>query len=46
MLKAIADGKLKPVIDRTFPLEEAAAAQGYFKETGKLGKIVLIPDQR
>lgn len=45
MLDAIAAGKLEPVIDRTFPLEEAAAAQMYFKETGKLGKIVLIPDQ-
>lgn len=45
MLDAIAAGKLEPVIDRTFPLEEAAAAQTYFKETGKLGKIVLIPDQ-
>ncbi|MGX8177860.1 zinc-binding dehydrogenase [Exiguobacterium artemiae] len=45
MLDAIAAGKLEPVIDRTFPLEEAEAAQTYFKETGKLGKIVLIPDQ-
>ncbi|MCK2158307.1 zinc-binding dehydrogenase [Exiguobacterium sp. 17-1] len=44
MLDAIAAGKLEPVIDQMFPLEEAAAAQSYFKETGKLGKIVLIPD--
>ena len=44
MLDAIAEGKLEPVIDRTFPLEEAVAAQSYFKEAGKLGKIVLIPD--
>ena len=45
MLDAIADGNLEPVIDRTFPLEEAAVAQSYFKKSGKLGKIVLIPDQ-
>ncbi|WP_214805712.1 MULTISPECIES: zinc-binding dehydrogenase [unclassified Exiguobacterium] len=43
MLEAIAAGKLEPVIDRTFPLEEAGAAQTYFKEAGKLGKIVLLP---
>ncbi|SFM19148.1 zinc-binding dehydrogenase, partial [Salibacterium qingdaonense] len=43
MLDAIAEGKIKPVIDRTFPLEEARDAQTYFKHAGKLGKIVLIP---
>lgn len=43
MLDAVAEGKLTPVIDRTFPLEEAGAAQAYFKQSGKLGKIVLIP---
>jgi len=43
MLDAISEGKIVPVIDRAFPLEEAAEAQTYFKSTGKLGKIVLIP---
>ncbi|MDQ0300547.1 NADPH:quinone reductase-like Zn-dependent oxidoreductase [Salibacterium salarium] len=43
MLDAIAEGKIKPVIDRTFPLEEARDAQTYFEHAGKLGKIVLIP---
>ncbi|WP_281975176.1 zinc-binding dehydrogenase [Halobacillus litoralis] len=43
MLDAIEEGKIKPVIDRTFPLEEAREAQAYFKNAGKLGKIVLIP---
>ncbi|KUP04069.1 alcohol dehydrogenase [Bacillus coahuilensis m2-6] len=42
MLDAIEAGKIKPVIDRTFPLEEARAAQTYFKQAGKLGKIVLL----
>ena len=41
MLRSIAEGKLKPVIDRTFPLEEA---QAYFKQSGKFGKIILIPN--
>ncbi|MGD6963418.1 zinc-binding dehydrogenase [Fictibacillus phosphorivorans] len=43
MLQAISQGKIVPVIDRTFPLQEAREAQTYFKKTGKLGKIVLIP---
>lgn len=43
MLKAISEGKIKPVIDKRFPLEEAREAQTYFKNRGKLGKIVLIP---
>lgn len=43
MLKAISEGKIKPVIDKRFPLKEAREAQTYFKNRGKLGKIVLIP---
>lgn len=44
MLRSIAEGKLKLVIDRTFPLEEAREAQAYFKQSGKFGKIILIPN--
>lgn len=37
----IANERLKPVVDRVFPMTEAAAAHAYF-ETGKhIGKIVL-----
>ncbi|MGD6816352.1 zinc-binding dehydrogenase [Metabacillus sp. 113a] len=43
MLRAISERKIKPVIDRTFPLEEAKEAQTYFKQSGKTGKIVLLP---
>ncbi len=45
MLAAVSEGKLLPIIDRTFPLEEAAAAQTYFKDSGKMGKIVLLPGE-
>jgi NADPH:quinone reductase-like Zn-dependent oxidoreductase len=34
-------GDLKPVVDRTFPLAEAAAAQQRLEASGQFGKIVL-----
>ena len=34
-------GQFKPVIDRTFPLAEAAAAHRRMEESGQFGKIVL-----
>jgi NADPH:quinone reductase-like Zn-dependent oxidoreductase len=34
-------GRLNPVIDRTFPLAEAAWAQQRLEESGQFGKIVL-----
>jgi NADPH:quinone reductase-like Zn-dependent oxidoreductase len=34
-------GQLTPVIDRTFPLAEAAAAHRRMEESGQFGKIVL-----
>ncbi|MEO8812500.1 MAG: zinc-binding dehydrogenase, partial [Caulobacteraceae bacterium] len=37
----IAAGKLRPVIDRVFPLAEAGAAQDWLEEGTHLGKIVL-----
>jgi len=43
LMDAVSEGKVKPIIDRTFPLEQARDAQSYFKESGKMGKIVLIP---
>ncbi|MDR7071503.1 zinc-binding dehydrogenase [Fictibacillus barbaricus] len=45
MLDAISEGKIKPVIERTFPLEKAREAQTFFKNSGKLGKIVLLPEE-
>ncbi len=34
-------GQLNPVVDRTFPLAEAVAAQQRLEESGQFGKIVL-----
>lgn len=34
-------GSLKPVIDRTYPLADAAAAQQRLEQSGQFGKVVL-----
>jgi NADPH:quinone reductase-like Zn-dependent oxidoreductase len=41
VLKLVAAGKLKPVIDRVFPLAEAAAAHAYLESGQQFGKVVL-----
>jgi NADPH2:quinone reductase len=41
VLPALADGRLRPVIDRTFPLQDALAAQEYMASNTQIGKIVL-----
>jgi putative PIG3 family NAD(P)H quinone oxidoreductase len=38
----IAAGRLKPVIDATFPLEEAAAAHAHLEAGEHVGKVVLL----
>jgi NADPH2:quinone reductase len=39
----LANGTLKPVVGREFPLAQAAAAQQAVLEPGAYGKIVLVP---
>jgi len=43
VLKFFESGKLKAVIDRSFPLEETAAAHLYMTERRQFGKIILHP---
>jgi NADPH:quinone reductase-like Zn-dependent oxidoreductase len=37
----VAERRLKPVVDRTFPLAEAARAHEYLESRGHFGKVVL-----
>jgi NADPH:quinone reductase-like Zn-dependent oxidoreductase len=41
-LRLIREGKLKVVVDRTFPLAEARAAQRYLESRDHFGKVVLV----
>ncbi|WP_159196109.1 zinc-binding dehydrogenase, partial [Klebsiella pneumoniae] len=39
--EGLRSGKLKPVIDKTFPLEDIADAQRYMEANGQVGKVVV-----
>jgi NADPH2:quinone reductase len=39
----VAAGRLKAVIDKTFPLKEAAAAHAYIESRKAVGRVLLIP---
>jgi NADPH:quinone reductase-like Zn-dependent oxidoreductase len=41
VLKLVAQGRLKPIVDKVFPLQEAAAAHAYLEAGGQFGKVVL-----
>ena len=41
MLELFGQGGLRPVVDKTFPLRDAAAAHRRMEEAGQFGKIVL-----
>jgi NADPH2:quinone reductase len=43
LLRDIAKGELRVVVDRTFPLSEAAAAHAYIESRAALGRVVLVP---
>jgi putative PIG3 family NAD(P)H quinone oxidoreductase len=40
----IAAGKLKPLVDKTFPLAEAAQAHAYLEQGEHIGKVMLTVD--
>lgn len=39
----IASGKVRPIIDRVFPLAKAAAAHAWLEAGGHVGKVMLTP---
>ncbi|GAC1686636.1 MAG: hypothetical protein PVS2B2_25570 [Candidatus Acidiferrum sp.] len=41
VMKLVASGRLKPIVDRVFPLTEAAAAHAYLEAGSQFGKVVL-----
>jgi len=41
VMKLVVAGKLKPIVDRVFPLAEAAAAHAYLESSSQFGKVVL-----
>jgi NADPH2:quinone reductase len=43
ILRDIAKGELKVVVDRTYPLSEAAAAHAYIESRQAFGRVVLVP---
>jgi NADPH:quinone reductase-like Zn-dependent oxidoreductase len=45
LIRFINTSKIKPIIDKVFPLQDGAAAQRYVEEGRQFGKVVLqIPD--
>lgn len=43
LIDRVAKGELKAVIDREFPLSEAAAAHAYIESRQAVGRVLLIP---
>ncbi|MGN6514822.1 MAG: quinone oxidoreductase family protein [Rhizomicrobium sp.] len=43
LIDDVAKGKLQVVIDKTFPLKEAAAAHEYIESRKAVGRVLLIP---
>jgi len=44
VLRLVAAGRLKPVLDRTFPLAECRLAHEYLESSSQFGKVVLVVD--
>ena len=43
LIADVAKGELKVMLDRTFPLSEAAAAHRYIESRQAVGRVLLIP---
>jgi NADPH:quinone reductase-like Zn-dependent oxidoreductase len=43
VMKHLFAGRLKPVVDKSFPLRDAAAAHEYLANSNMFGKVILNP---
>jgi NADPH2:quinone reductase len=41
LFPALSDGRIKPIVDRSFPLDDIAAAQAYVEADRHVGKVVI-----
>ena len=42
VLKFVFNGKLKPIVDRVFPMSEIAAAHAYLENKEQFGKVIVV----
>lgn len=42
-IRLVAEGKLKPVVDRSFPMAAVSQAHQYLEQHKQLGKVILVP---
>jgi NADPH2:quinone reductase len=43
ILDDLAAGRIRVIVDRTFPLSEAAAAHAYIESREAFGRVLLVP---
>jgi NADPH:quinone reductase len=43
VMKHIFSGRIKPVVDKSFPLRDAAAAHERLEKSEQFGKVILNP---
>jgi putative oxidoreductase len=45
IMELLGQGKIRPVIDRAFPLSAAAEAHAYLEGQNAIGKVILLPQE-
>ena len=43
IMTGVAEGWIRPFVDKAFPFEQAGAAHSYLEERKNIGKVVLVP---